>query len=837
MSDGPPRTAAPPVDLRLVPAAAAVWAGAGIGVGLTPRVAVLGAIGLLAVAGVVVERTVSRSRAAPGPRAGSAPAPVRSGRPRHRAVGATATAVALALVAAAVCLAVVAVAQHARTSGPWGDLVRTAATVRVVAVVRDEPVRLPPRVEGRTTAGARVVIQVREVTGRGETVRSRAPVLVLGPESWLGVRVGDPITATGRLAPTERGDDVVALLVVGGEPQAAGSPSAVARAVATLRAGLMVASADLPGDAAGLVPGITIGDTSRLPSDLEDAMRAVSLTHLTAVSGAHVAIIVGSVLALTGWLRTGPRALLAGATLVAFVLVVHPGPSVLRAAAMGAVAITGLVVGRPGRAVPALAASVIVLVLLDPWIARQYGFALSVLATAGLVLLAPPLAAWLSAVLPRGLAYAVAIPAAAQAACGPVLVLLSPGVAVYGVPANLLAAPAVAPATVLGVVATVLAPWWPDAAVAMARLSGVFAWWIARVARRFADLPAAVVPWPGGVGGAALLAALTVVAFVLALAAQRRAPRTRRRAIALVLVLLVLAAVPGVRRAVVGVLPSAWPPDDWAVVMCDVGQGTAVAVRSGPRSAVVLDAGPPGDAAARCLDALGVDRLDLVILTHLHDDHVGGLPRVLAGREVTEALVSPYDEPALAGQEVSVALASHGVLLREPRAGAGGRAGDVRWDVLWPTDRALAAASGADGTSVNDMSLAVLLRSPRVSVLALGDLETTAQAGLATSVRRAREVDPTAAGALGQVDVVVMAHHGSARQDPGLARLVGADVALVSVGADNAYGHPAPGAVALYEGAGAAVLRTDRCGAVAVLADPLAVVSACGPDPAADPGE
>lgn len=824
------------MDLRLVPAAVAVWAAAGIGVGLTPLAAVFGAVGLLSVAGAVVQRTVSRSRAAPGSRARSARVPVRSAQPRHRAVGATATAVALAFVAAAVCLMVVALAQHARTSGTWGDLVRAAATVRVVAVVREEPVHLPPRVEGRAAAGARVVVEVREVSGRGETVRSRAPVLVLGPESWLGVGVGDPVTATGRLAPTARGDDVVALLVVGGDPRPVGSPSAVARAVAGLRDGLMVASAGLPGDAAGLVPGITIGDTSRLPADLEDAMRAVSLTHLTAVSGAHVAIIVGSVLALSSWLRTGPRALVAGATLVAFVLVVHPGPSVLRAAAMGAVAITGLVVGRPGRAVPALAASVIALVLLDPWIARQYGFALSVLATAGLVLLAPPLAAWLSGVLPRGLAYAVAIPAAAQAACGPVLVLLSPGIAVYGVPANLLAAPAVAPATVFGVAATALGSWWPDAAVATARLSGVFAWWIARVARRFADLPAAVVPWPGGLGGAALLAALTVGAFVVALAAHRRAPRTRRRTIAVVLVLLVLAAVPGVRRAVVGVLPSAWPPDDWAVVMCDVGQGTSVAVRSGPRSAVVLDAGPPGDAAARCLDALGIARLDLVILTHLHDDHVGGLPRLLAGREVGEALVSPYDQPARASREVSAALASHGVVLREPRAGVGGRAGDVRWDVLWPTDRALAAAAGVDGTSVNDMSLAVLLRSPHVSVLALGDLETTAQAGLAASVRRVREVNPTAAGSLADVDVVVMAHHGSARQDPGLAGLVAADVALVSVGADNSYGHPAPGAIALYEGAGAAVLRTDRCGAVAVLTAPLAVVSGCGPEPAADSG-
>ncbi len=815
---GPPPA---PVDLRLVPAALAVWAAAWVGVAMHPWGAAAGAAVLVGAAAAVVRREVIRA----GVRGRATT--------RHRAVGAAATGTVLALVAAAACLVVVALAQHARTSGTWGDLVRGAATVRVVAVVREEPVRLAPRVEGRSTAGARVVVEVQEVTGRGVGARSRAPVLILGPESWTGVDVGDWVRATGRLAPTARGDDVVALLVVTKGPEPGGAVSPVARAVAALREGHLAASANLSRDAAGLVPGITIGDTSRLPADLEDAMRAVSLTHVTAVSGAHVAIVLGVVIGLSGWMPAWPRAALAAAALAGFVVVVHPGPSVLRAAAMGVVVIGGLLLGRPGRAVPALAASVIVLVLLDPWIARSFGFALSVLATAGLVLVAPVWAAWLAGFLPRGLAYALAVPAAAQAACGPVLVLLQPSLALYGVPANLVAAPAVAPATVLGVLSTLVGTWWPDAAEVCARGAGVFATWIAFVARRFADLPGALVPWPGGVGGAALLAAVTIT--LAAAVGRGRRHRGGRRVTAVVAVLLLVAVLPGPRRLVVGLLPSEWPPAGWTVVMCDVGQGTSVVVRSGPRSAVLVDAGPPGDAAARCLDSLGVDRLDLVVLSHLHDDHVGGLSRALAGRAVRGAVVSPYREPEQARQDVLGALAGEGVPVLTPSAGAGGWAGDVRWDVLWPADRAVDLASGADGTTVNDMSLAVLLRGPEVSVLTLGDMETTAQAALAASVRRARGgPDPTGPGALTEVDVVVVAHHGSARQDVGLAGLLGAELALVSVGVDNGYGHPAARALGLYADGGATVLRTDRCGGIAVLVDPLATVSGCAADGAAE---
>ncbi|GMA25510.1 hypothetical protein GCM10025864_32690 [Luteimicrobium album] len=215
--------------------------------------------------------------------------------------------------------------------------------------------------------------------------------------------------------------------------------------------------------------------------------------------------------ALLGLGRWARLAVLAPAT-AGFVLLVRPDPSVVRSAGMCAVVLLGTALGRSARAVPALAASVVVLLVADPWLARAFGFVLSVAATAGIVLLAGPLARRLSAWLPRHLALVLAVPVAAQAACGPVLVLLAPAVSLWSVPANLVADPALAPATVLGVLATLLAPVWPGGAHMLAWVAGCATWWIARVAIVAAGLPGASVPWTGGPVGAVLLAVATAAA-------------------------------------------------------------------------------------------------------------------------------------------------------------------------------------------------------------------------------------------------------------------------------------------------------------------------------------
>jgi competence protein ComEC len=234
-------------------------------------------------------------------------------------------------------------------------------------------------------------------------------------------------------------------------------------------------------------------------------------------------------------------------------------------------------------------------------------------------------------------------------------------------------------------------------------------------------------------------------------------------------------------------------PTDWQVAACDVGQGDALALRTGPTSAVVVDVGPDGPAAGRCLDQLGVARVDLLVLSHFHADHVGGLGPVLAGREVAAALVSPVPEPAANAAATGAALAAAGVPVRAAQAGDRGTAGALTWQVL------LAGA----GAGANDSSVVLAARTAGLDVLTLGDLEDAGQAELVPLVGRA--------------DVVKVAHHGSAVQSRALAERIRPAVALVSSGRGNDYGHPTDEAIDLYAGVGAAVVRTDECGTVALV--------------------
>lgn len=690
----------------------------------------------------------------------------------------------------------------ARTRTPLTGWARDGAAVTVVGSLTTDPRSVASGPGGRGAAGPAsrtvVVRLTARVVERGDQrVTTRAPLVALGRDdpAWRDLLPGQRVVVQGRLGPPRPGDDVTAVLSLRAPPTLLGRAPPVQRVAGAVRAGLRRAVADLPDGPRGLLPALVVGDTSRLPETLEEQFRDTGLTHLTAVSGTNVAIVVGAV--LLALRRCGVRGrgavVLALVALAGFVVLARPSPSVLRAAAMGAVGLWGLASSRRTTALPALAAATFALVLVDPSLAAAPGFALSVLATAALLLLAPPWADGLRRLLPRWvprwLPEAVAVPAAATVACGPVVVALSSQVGLWSVPANLLAAPAVAPATVLGVLVAVTAPVCLPLAQLLAWLGWAPVAWLCAVARVGAALPGAAVPFPGGARGAVLLLGATLLCWWLVVLLRHR-PVWRRPAAALGVGVLLGASALRV------VLPG-WPARDWGLVMCDVGQGDLLLVRAGPDAAVAVDAGPDPALAERCLRRAGVRQLPLVLLTHHHADHVDGLPALLR-RPVGALLLSPLGEPSAQHADVLRLAARAGVPVQVAAPGERRRVGTALLSVLGPDHLYRGTRSDPNNTSV-----VVLAESGGLRALLTGDVEPEAQQDLLA----ARVPRP---------HVLKVPHHGSRHQDEAFLDAAVGPVALVSLGADNDYGHPAADVLAQLTAAGSQVWRTDRHGHVAV---------------------
>ena len=594
-------------------------------------------------------------------------------------------------------------------------------------------------------------------------------------------------------------------------------PSAISTATTSLRGGLRDAASDLPGDAAQLLPGLAVGDTSRIDANLIDDMRAAGLTHLTAVSGSNVAMIVVVILALATALRVRGRWRFAIGVLaiLGFVALVRPDPSVLRAAAMGTIALLPVLLGGRARAAASLCAAVFVLLLLDPWLAVSYGFGLSVFATGGLIVGSSRLTASLRGRLPGGvwpwLIEAAAVTMCAQIAVAPLLAAMGGSLGLASIPANVLAAPAVAPATALGIASALVSAVNPVAAQGIAWVAAAPTEWIAVVAHMCAGIPGGALAIPTGpLGAGIVLAVMGALALIWTARARVRRgsvaaysqvvarPKTSVTVFAVVLVVGYLVPPGGTGAS--------WPPQGWVMVACDVGQGDAVALRVSDQAAVVVDAGPDPKLVDRCLSDMGITSIPLLVLTHFHADHVEGVPGVLRGRSVGLIEVSPLAEPTDGVRRVSVWAHDAGVPIRTTQVGETGAVGIVGWRVLWPQ-----RLIHGEGSDPNNASVVMLVRLGGLRILLTGDVEPAAQLAL----RRNLAGDP----GLRDLDVVKVPHHGSRHQDPGSAMWWRPRVALISVGAGNDYGHPAQDTIAAYEAEGSSVLRTDHQGDIAIVVD------------------
>ncbi|HVQ88575.1 MAG TPA: ComEC/Rec2 family competence protein [Actinomycetes bacterium] len=751
----------PRVDLRLLPSVIAAWIAAWLTPTLSDRLALSMVALLLAVC--VVQR--------------------------RRAI----VWVACLMAAGITCSMLIRIGLHEH--GPIAELAAQRRDVTVVGTLTTDP-RWTDRVGfgGAAARGMMVDLRVTQVSVPEHSWKVRTPVVVMGDATgWDELKFGATVKLEGSLQPSDGLTPEAAVLFARGPPGLVEQPSVLLQGAERMRSGLRDAVSGAPPDVRGLLPALVVGDTSELSPTLVDDLRTSGLAHLTAVSGANVAIVLMAVLLIARYVRVRGYALpVVGLLAVGwFVLLARPQPSVLRAAVMGALAVVAVAATGRRNGPRLLLAAVLLLLVVDPWLARSWGFALSVAATAGLLGLAGRWASKLSLRMPRAIAEGLAVALAAQLATLPLTVALSGQVALLAVPANLLAAPAVAPATVLGAGAAAVSPAAPWLANVLTWLAQWPTAWIAFVAHRAANSSLATVPWPSGwVGaGAALLMLIGGVIGVRAVF-KHRLLRGCRGWLALAVALsIAIAFVNG---------PGRWPPPGWLLVVCDVGQGDAIVVSAGHGSALVVDTGPDPVLVDRCLDQLDVDRIPLLVLTHDHADHVMGVPAVLDGRSVGTVLVSPLNEPV--EQADLVAEWTQGLNVVTAEVGQSGQIGPIQWQVLWP-----ARVIRGEGSDPNNASVVLMVEVGGVRVLLTGDVEPAAQRAL------------TESGADLRAEIIKVPHHGSPNQYPGFWQAVNPDLALVSVGIDNTYGHPDEELLQSLAAAGVTVGRTDIQGALAVV--------------------
>ncbi len=745
-------------DLRLVPPAVLAWLGAGLAVGVRDAEAALlvatVSVWLVAMLAIVI-------------------AFVRGGRTLPATIAVGLVALALALTAVTV-------------SAREPDAVLAASESG-----RSQTIELS--ITGRPVDG-RIAGTIRSVGGDADLSSPALLFGVPGDPLVAHARIGEVVTVTGGIERAEAGEDVAFLVFARGPVAHVADPPSLLGAADGMRASFSDLAAGLPGPGAGLLPGLAIGDTSAVSRQLDAAMKVSSLSHLTAVSGANCAIIVGLAFAVAAGLGMSrlARAGVAAVALAGFVILVTPEPSVIRAAAMAAVALLSLVLSRPGRGIPLLCIAVIVLLVGDPWLARSYGFALSVLATAGLLVLAAPLAAALSRWLPYWLALVVAVPLAAQLACQPVLLLLDPSL-----PGLRRSSRTCSPNP------RRLSPQCSGSSRACwrrccrardrRRLAGLDPVDLDRVGRHLHGRPAGCsrsVADGRGRDRAPDRAERRGSRAGLGTGARR--VRVVARSLVVVALVAYLATLAGTR-----IVTDLGRPPDWQFALCDVGQGDALAVRSAGVVALV-DTGPEPAPLAECLDDLGVDRIQMLVLTHFDLDHVGGVDAVL-GR-VDRVLVGPASDDGDAA--IVDAFAAAGADVDQVARGERGTLGEVDWEVLWPPPRGVEPGNAA--SIVLELRPAPGCVRACLSAVLLGDLGEESQARLLGSVR------------LAAVDVVKVAHHGSADQSAALYEALHATVGLIGVGAGNDYGHPTDALLGILAAVGTTPARSDRDGLVLV---------------------
>ncbi len=567
----------------------------------------------------------------------------------------------------------------------------------------------------------------------------------------------------------------------------------------------------LPEPESSLAAGIAFGRDDGLSQDTASDFNRSGLRHLVAVSGSNVTLVAGF-----GYLLFIPLIgrrwawIPAGAAILAYLGASGLAPSVIRAGVMAMVFLVGAALGRPQSGLPGLAAAVIVMTALSPAIARDPGFIMSATATAGILAFYLPIATGVRAITrkagpltpPEWVCQSAALTVSATVATTPVTWVVFGRVSLISPIANVVVPP----------VFTVA--FWCSLLLAVAsRISNDAGWmfglvgyyplaFIAWCAGSFASLPGAAINVPGrdtslAVAAYAALVPLALLAYRFPVSgAEEPAPISQRRAASS---RFVFGAAAG--AAAVVILPGfGWPhgdSDELTVRFFDVGQGDAALIVTPNGRQVLIDGGPSGLGLARSLsDAMPHwDRsIDLVILSHPQEDHMAGLPEVASRYSVVAVRDAGFTNGTATYRYFDQALPGRTTTLAGERFTLDG----VDFEILW-------SGGGVDDSELNNTSLVIRVSYRNTSFLFTGDSEAPVHQALIRG-----SVDLSA-------DVLKVPHHGSKTTDPALFAAVHPGLAVISVGANNIFGHPHPDTMAALEMI--PTLRTDEHGTVTVRTD------------------
>lgn len=553
----------------------------------------------------------------------------------------------------------------------------------------------------------------------------------------------------------------------------------------------------LSGDRAGLMLGILIGDTTGISEDLQDDFGKTGLTHILAVSGLNVGMLLLICLGFLRFLGVKLRlqCLLTTLVIILYTLITRSEPSVLRASIMAIFGLGAWLLGKEKNLMAAISLAALALLIYDPFSLYNVGFQLSFAATLAIIFLNPILEKRLEAVPPR-LRGDLSICLAAQLGVAPLLVYYFNQISLISLLANMLVIPANAPVLTLGIISVTASFTWSALSHLVNFIAGLFLSYMIKVTQILASFPGVTLQL-------ATPSLLNIGAYYILLGSimfKLSKPKKRRLDSKILIIVLALAVVFIWWQVAKGL-----PPKQLTVTYLDVGQADATLIQTMTGENVLIDGGENPDILQSALVSKGVRKIDLIILSHPHADHLGGLTEVVKNYKVGSVLDGGQTHPSPLYEKFLTAVKKQKIPYQLARRGQEfkiGRSLDIF--ILHPTENFISGTT----SDINNNSVVAKISYGKVSFLFTGDIEEEAQFSLLSYGERLK------------AEILKVPHHGSANgSNMQFLQYVQPEVAIIQVGAGNPFGHPAQSTLGKLKSLGAQIYRTDKDGDVTVRSD------------------